>query len=378
MSRFDRYMLSQLLMMFGFFSLVLVSVYWINRAVSLFDRLISDGQTASVFLEFTALTLPNVIRLVLPVSAFVSAVYVTNRLTTDSELLVMQATGFSGFRLARPVLIFGMMVALLLSVLTHWLVPASRAELARRSAEIADNITARFLTEGQFLHPADGMTLFIDEITPEGELRNLLLVDARSSGTRTTYTARRALLVRSETGPRLVMIDGMAQTLTLKGRRLSTTGFDDFAYDIGALINTSPQTGHDMRALPTATLMAAAPATVARTGRSRAALLYEAHDRIAQPLLATAAALIGFATLTLGGFSRFGVARQIVAAIVMLVLVEMLSNAVGPLAMGDVRLVPLTYLPPLFGGALAVLLLWLSGRPRRRSESGHPDAGVTA
>ena len=51
-------MLSQLLLLFGFFSLVLVSVYWINRAISLFDQLIGDGQTALVFLEFTLLALP--------------------------------------------------------------------------------------------------------------------------------------------------------------------------------------------------------------------------------------------------------------------------------------------------------------------------------
>ncbi|MCP4819364.1 MAG: LPS export ABC transporter permease LptF, partial [Shimia sp.] len=37
MSRFDRYILSQLLTLFGFFALVLVSVYWVNRAVVLFD-----------------------------------------------------------------------------------------------------------------------------------------------------------------------------------------------------------------------------------------------------------------------------------------------------------------------------------------------------
>lgn len=86
-------MLSQLLMLFGFFSLVLVSVYWVNRAVSLFDQLIGDGQSAVVFLEFTLLTLPNVIRLVLPISAFVATVYVVNRLITDSELVVMQAAG---------------------------------------------------------------------------------------------------------------------------------------------------------------------------------------------------------------------------------------------------------------------------------------------
>ncbi|MCF8512597.1 MAG: LptF/LptG family permease, partial [Rhodobacteraceae bacterium] len=68
MPRFDRYLLVQLLAVFGFFALVLVSVYWVNRAVGLFDQLIGDAQTALVFLEFSLLTLPNVIRVVLPVA----------------------------------------------------------------------------------------------------------------------------------------------------------------------------------------------------------------------------------------------------------------------------------------------------------------------
>ena len=136
MSRFDRYLLSQLLALFGFFSLVLVAVYWVNRAVSLFDQLIGDGQSALVFLEFTALTLPNVIRLVLPISAFAAAIYVTNRLTRESELVVMQATGFSPWRLARPVFYFGVFVAVMIAVLMNIVVPASRITLSARSAEI--------------------------------------------------------------------------------------------------------------------------------------------------------------------------------------------------------------------------------------------------
>ena len=44
MPRIDRYMLTQYLTQFGFFALVLVSVYWINRAVQLFEQLIQDGQ----------------------------------------------------------------------------------------------------------------------------------------------------------------------------------------------------------------------------------------------------------------------------------------------------------------------------------------------
>ncbi|MDK2774846.1 MAG: LptF/LptG family permease, partial [Tabrizicola sp.] len=180
MSRFDRYILSQLLALFGFFALVLVAVYWVNRAVGLFDQLIGDGQSALVFLEFTILTLPNAIRLVLPVAGFAAAVYVTNRLMQESELVVMQATGFSAFRLARPVLYFGLIVMLMQAVLTNLLVPASQRVLGERSAEISRNVTARFLNAGQFMHPAAGVTLYIREISPTGELLDLFLSDERS------------------------------------------------------------------------------------------------------------------------------------------------------------------------------------------------------
>ena len=61
MGLFDRYLSGQLLMYFGFFSLVLVAVYWVNRAIGLFDQLIAGGSNIVTFLEFTALALPNVI-----------------------------------------------------------------------------------------------------------------------------------------------------------------------------------------------------------------------------------------------------------------------------------------------------------------------------
>ena len=146
-AKFDRYLLWQLLTLFGFFSLVLVGVYWINRAVLLFNQIISNGQSAGVFLELTALTLPNVIRLVLPLSAFAAALYVTNRLMTESELVVVQAAGLGPFRLARAAFVFGLFVTALLLLLSHVLVPASRATLAERRSQIAENVTARFLVE---------------------------------------------------------------------------------------------------------------------------------------------------------------------------------------------------------------------------------------
>jgi lipopolysaccharide export system permease protein len=365
-SRFDRYLLSQLLALFGFFALVLVAVYWVNRAVGLFDQLIGDGQSALVFLEFTILTLPNAIRLVLPVAAFAAAVYVTNRLMQESELVVMQATGFSAFRLARPVLYFGLTVMIMQAVLTNVLVPASQRILSERSAEISQNVTARFLNAGQFMHPADGVTLYIREISPTGELLDLFLSDERSPTERSIHSARKAFLVRGEIAPKLVMVDGSTQTLTRDGARMAVTRFSDFTLDLAGLVSVDGGGQVALNALPTPVLLAATPEAQAATASSLAQMLEEGHSRLAAPLLAVAAPLIGFAALMLGSFSRFGLWRQMALAIALLITVQMVWTWAGSAALASATAWPMLYLAPLSGIALAAGLLWQAQRPRRR------------
>lgn len=376
MPRFDRYLLSQLLALFGFFSLLLVSVYWINRAVGLFDQLIADGQSGLVFIEFSLLTLPNVIRLVLPISAFAAATYVANRLMNDSELVVMQATGFSSFRLARPVLYFGLCVTVMLSVLTHVLVPASRATLAARSAEISENVTARYLRDGQFMHPADGVTLYIRRITETGELRDVFLADDRSPGKSIVNTARRALLARGETGPKLLMFDGTAQTLDKATGRLAVTRFADVTYDLTAMLSGDFGLRRSIDELTTTQLLQASPDTAAELGLSQVQLVQEGHSRIAQPFLAIATALIGFSSLLLGGFSRFGLWRQIAVAVALLIVVQLINTQGSAIAMTGPAAWPAVYLGPVTGMLVGIGLLWLSQRPRRRPRAPVPAGGL--
>jgi lipopolysaccharide export system permease protein len=381
LTRLDRYLLHQLMALFGFFALVLVSVYWVNQAVRLFDKLISDGQTALVVLEFTALTLPNVIRLVLPVAAFAATIYAVNRLAQDSELVVMQATGASPWRLARPVAMFGLIVAVLMLVLVHALVPAARARLADRQAQISENVTAQFLIEGSFQHPTKGVTIYIREISPLGELLDLFLSDSRSMGTRTSYTAEKALIVRSDSGPKLIMLDGMAQTLRFADNSLSITRFSNFTYDIAGLMKATPSTRRSWEELTTWALIAPTPEVLALTGSDPQSARLELHQRLAQPLLAPVAALIGFAALMLGGFSRFGLWRQIGLATVGLIVVQFMANAASSAMRGAPDLWGLAYLPVALGLAAAVVLLWLAGRPRRsrapRGKDAAPPTGGT-
>jgi lipopolysaccharide export system permease protein len=362
-------MLSQFLTVFGFFSLVLVLMYWINQAVQLFDRIIADGQSAWVFLELTALSLPALVQIVLPLAAFASAVYVTNRMASESELVVVQATGFSAYRLARPVLIFGAFVAGLMMVLTHVLVPLSQGRLIERQAEISRNMSARLLTEGQFMSPSAGVTLFVRDVTAEGELRDVFLSDSRRADRHIGYTASRAFLVRAEAGPQLVMIDGLAQTLVHEDQRLFTTSFEDFAYDVSALIPEMGERSRSARELTTAELLSPSPALQDETGKSAAYLLHAGHDRFVQPLTALTGALLGFAALLVGGFSRFGLWQQILGAVALVVVMKSVESAGIGAARAAASAWPAAYAGVGFGLLASLALMMASSRPyllRRR------------
>jgi lipopolysaccharide export system permease protein len=302
---------------------------------------------------------------------------VTNRLTQDSELVVMQATGFSPFRLARPILIFGLIVVAMTALLMNAIVPASRSTLAERTAEIEANVSARFLREGAFLHPAPGVTIYIREIAPSGELRDVFIADARSAERRVIYSALRALALRSPAGPQILMFDGTAQTLTASDRTLAVTRFADLTYDLGSFIAAGGRGRTGIEELSTRELLAPTEALRAETGATTAQMLYEGHSRLARPLLGLGAALIGFSTLLVGAFSRFGLWRQVLGAVLLLVLVQLIDNLAATEGMRNPRAWPLAYLAPAIGLAVPVVLLWLAGRPRRAA-AGPLPAGAAA
>ena len=352
------------MVLFGFFTLILVGVYWINQAVRLFDQLISDGQSADVFLEITALTLPGVIRIVLPIAAFAASLYVANRLTSDSELVVVQFTGCSRWRMMRPAIAFGIVVALLVSLLTHFAVPMAAKRLAERQDEISGNVTSRLLTEGQFLHPGDGITFYVRDITPAGELDDIFLMDTRGPDQNVTYTAGRALMIRHETGSKLVMFDGIIQTLSDDGRRLAVTSFDEFAYDISALVEQRQPNMRGLGELTTAELLWPDSDLIQEVGQPLATLLAEGHGRISQALISIVAALAGYAALMLGSFSRFGFLKQIIGATVSLIVLKMADNLLGDAASSSATLWPLAYFSTVLGLAAVAAVVFVADRPK--------------
>ena len=93
-------------------------------------------------------------------------------------------------------------------------------------------------------------------------------------------------------------------------------------------------------------------------------MTYEANLRIAQALMCLTAPLVGFAVMMAGGFSRFGMWRQIIAAVAAIVLIELMNQSLSGTARAVAGAWPLTHAGAATGLAGSVLLLWAASNPQ--------------
>lgn len=193
---------------------------------------------------------------------------------------------------------------------------------------------------------------------------DIFIFDTRDPARNTTYTASKAYLVRTDDGPQLVMRDGLTQTLNTQTGRLLTAGFEDFAYDVGGLIDTSAPTRRSVNGVLTSDLLRPTPQLIAATNSTADQLLFEAHDRFAQSALGFVAGLVGFAALVAGGFSRFGLWRNIGFAVFLVVVLKLLESTGSSIARDDIRrLWPFMHLAGIGGIVITFVLLHISARP---------------
>ena len=361
MTRLDRYILGQLYAALGFFLLVFTGVVWLTQAVRLIDTVVASGQSALVFLQFSALVLPQVLVIVLPLSGIGASLFILNRLYTESELVVMMSAGLGPAAMLRPLALFGVTLALAMLLVMTVLVPQGGAILADRTRAIRSDLANALIIERQFLHPIDGLTLFISETAGRGEMGGIFLNDQRDPSRAVTYTAEQALLLSEGDEARLVMRNGVALTSGQAGA-LTSVRFDEFVFDLSDLLREDGDRVPRPSEYPISRLLRPTPEMLA--GRPLGDFVAEGHYKLALPLLAAVYPMVSLVTLLAGGYRRGGFGRRVVAAVGVATLLQVAMFALKARTQERADLWPLMYLPFLLGlvyvGALALYL----SRPR--------------
>ena len=124
MTRFDRFVLARFFAAFGLLLALLIVTFVVLDYVERVDDFMDRGAAMSdVFGTYYLHYVPEIIRLVSPLAAFLAAIFVTSRLAQSMQLAALRAAGISTLRFARPIALGGALIAVVMLGFNGWIVP---------------------------------------------------------------------------------------------------------------------------------------------------------------------------------------------------------------------------------------------------------------
>src|SRR5262245_41364534 len=296
MGSIDRYIFRTTLASFALVLVSLTGVIWITQALRGIDLMTSQGQTILTFLGITGLVIPALVLIIAPIALMIAISHTLNKLATDSEIIVMNAAGFSPFRLFRPFFYATCVVALMVAFIGSYLAPDGMRRIKQWDAELTADVLTNILQPGRFAQLDQNLTIRIRERQPGGVLAGIFVDDRRDPKERITIIADRGTVLKNEVGSYLVLEDGNLERFEAGKRDPALVAFGRYAFDMSTFSNRGRDVTLGIRERYLWELFSPSeddPVFKQLSGQFRA----ELHDRVLAPVYPFAFAVLTFAFL---------------------------------------------------------------------------------
>jgi lipopolysaccharide export system permease protein len=282
---------------------------------------------------------------------------VFNRLTSESELVVMRSAGLGPLALARPVFMLAGIAFLVLLTLSAYFLPASNREFKDLQFEIRNRFVSALLQEGTFTTISDKLTIYIGSRNERGEVLGLLINDDRDPQQPVTIIAERGAFADVAGGSRIIMVNGNRQRFDRATGKLSVLTFDRYTLDLDLLRDAPEARFREAQERYLGELFFPPPGLDPLTRRG---FLLEAHQRLTVPLSVFSFVLIPLACLLPGELNRRGQLKRVLLAVVLAFFFQSADLGVKNLASRYDAVIPLIYMIDLLPLSLGFGIL-LSG-----------------
>lgn len=132
-------------------TLVLLLVMVSNTFVRYLTQAASGSISSGAVINLISFTVPNFIATLLPICLFLAIVLAYGKLFADNELLVMFACGMRWSRLLKITLLIATVVAILVAILSFWLVPKMLSQRDVLKANASSKNQLNMIQPGRFM-----------------------------------------------------------------------------------------------------------------------------------------------------------------------------------------------------------------------------------
>jgi len=356
MGSFDRYIFRTT---FGAFLLVLVSlttVIWLTHALREIDLMTGQRQTVLTFLGITSLLIPMLVLIIAPIALVIAVGHTLNRLNTDSEIVVMNASGMSPWRIFRPFLATAVVVSLMVLAISAYLAPEGLRELRDWITKVKADFVVNIMQPGRFTAIERGLTFHIRERRADGKLLGILIDDRRDANERVTSLAEYGEIVESASGTFLLLMNGSVQRVEAGKPDPTIVKFERYAFDLSRFAGGPQTTAYGVRERYLWDLVAPDPEDPMYK-QVPTHFVAELHDRIAAPIYPIAFTVLCFAVLGAPRTSRQSREMSVVMTIFLvggLRLVGFVGNVIATQNTAVIALVYLSLVVAFAAGLFAI------------------------
>ena len=274
----------------------LTIVMWFTQAIREFDLITSQRQTVFVFIGITGLLIPLLVMMIAPISLVLAAAHVLNKLSADSEVIVMNAAGVSPWRLVSPFIAAALVVSFLVALIAAYISPLSLRELRDWATQVRADILTNIVQPGRFATIGGNLTFHIAERRPNGLLGGIFLDDRRDPKEHVTFLAEQGQIVKNDSGTFLILEKGSVQRLETGQRDPRIVTFERYPFDLSKFNAGQQNIVYNVREKYIWELMWPRP-NEALSATQLAEYRSELHDRFATPLYPLAFVILAYAFL---------------------------------------------------------------------------------
>ena len=288
----DKYILKQVIEMFLMGVFVFTTIIFASDTfITLIKQIAKFGIPFKVAFIIILLNLPAVIVMTIPMGVLLSTVMTLNRLSLSSEVTVMRACGIGLNRIAKPIFIFAIVMALSSFFINETVVPV----MTKQAKDLAlwalgqknipdgkENFVFKELNEGGTLK-----RLFYVGYCNKKTLHNVTVLDNSKDGTIQVLQAK-----EGKTSPKGWEFEkGAAYTIANDGQVLNTTLFDTSVVKFG--LDLSKEMNKNLAKEMNFTKLMKYLTKNDISDKERRAYTIELFDKIALPLTTLVFVLLG-------------------------------------------------------------------------------------
>jgi len=179
----DRYLARELLI--GFLAAVLILLL-VTVGATLADLLskIARGRVAAdLLLSLIGLRTVDALTLLVPLAAFVGTQVAYGRLYRDSEMAVFAASGLPLTGLLRPLALFALPLAALMTLISFWMAPAAVRQAQTLQEQASRSLIIAGLEPGRFVDlPGRDGVMYVESMSADGTHFKKMFIESERSG----------------------------------------------------------------------------------------------------------------------------------------------------------------------------------------------------